>query len=223
MAFDRERYLQPSELCDFDRSSEIRLITRDLIAGSRNRAETFKSIFAFVKEMPYGLEDWDLRASDILRKGWGMCSGKTNLLVAMLRSAGIPARYRIYRLKADSKLWNRLGKGSKNIERLNGLGQERDHVDCEVWLGKWMDCDPGRDSAMERGIVRMGGTLQRQVVTDRRGSEQYRRLASLDKWAKERQARRAFRSDRGDVFGEVNRGIETLRQLGRTDEAPSFI
>jgi len=217
MAFDRERYLRPNELCDFDRSSEIRLKTRELIAGSRNRGEMFNSIFGFVKEMPYGLEDWDLRASDIFRKGWGMCSGKTNLLVAMLRSAGIPARYRVYRIKADSKLWNKLGKDRKGTERMKELGEERDHVDCEVWLGKWMDCDPGRDSAMERGIVRLGGTLQRQVVADSRGRARYIRLASLDQWAKERQARRAFRTDRVDVFSEVNRGIEKLRELGRTD------
>jgi transglutaminase-like putative cysteine protease len=180
----------------------------------------FNDIFAFVKEMPYGLEDWDLKASDVLRKGWGMCSGKTNLLVAMLRSAGIPARYRVYKIKADSKLWNKLGKDSKNTARLNELGEERDHVDCEVWLGKWVDCDPGRDGAMERGIIRLGGTLQRQVVTDNRGRAQYLRLASLDGWAEQRQAGRTFRMDRTDVFSEVNRGIEKLRELGRTDVLP---
>jgi hypothetical protein len=73
---------------------------------------------------------------------------------------------------------------------------------------------------MERGIVRLGGTLQRQVVTDSRGRAQYLRLASLDRWAKERQARRAFRSDRVEVFSEANRGIEKLRELGRTDVLP---
>jgi hypothetical protein len=220
MAFDRERYLQPSGLCDFDCSPEIGLKVQEIIAGSMGRGEMFNSIFGFVKEMPYGLEDWDLKASDVLRKGWGMCSGKTNLLVAMLRSAGIPARYRVYKIKADSRLWDKLGKGSNNTGRLNELGEERDHVDCEVWLGKWRDCDPGRDSAMERGIVRLGGTLQRQVVADSRGRPQYLRLDSLDQWAKQRQARRAFRADRVDVFSEVNRGIEKLRELGRTDVLP---
>jgi len=220
MAFDRERYLQPSGLCDFDHSPEIGLKAQEIVAGNRDHDEMFNGIFSFVKEMPYGLEDWDLKASDVLRKGWGMCSGKTNLLIAMLRSAGIPARYRVYKIKADSKLWNKLGKDSKNTGRLNELGQERDHVDCEVWLGKWVDCDPGRDSAMERGIIRLGGTLQRQVVTDSRGREQYLRLASLDRWAEQRQARRAFRTDRADVFSEVNRGIEKLRELGRTDVLP---
>ena len=217
MGFDRVRYLQPSGLCDFDISAEIILKTQELTAGSRNRAGKFSSIFAFVKEMPYGLEDWDLKASDVLRKGWGMCSGKTNLLVAMLRSAGIPARYRVYRIKADAKLWNKLGKDSGSAARMNGLGEERDHVDCEVWLGKWMDCDAGRDSAMERGLVKLGGTLERQVVTDSKGRARYLRLVSLDGWAKERQARRAIRSDRGDIFAEVNRGIEKLRQFGLTD------
>ncbi len=215
MAFVREKYLQPSELCDFDRSFEIGLKTRELTAGSRNRAEKFSSIFAFVKEMPYGLEDWDLKASDILRKGWGMCSGKTNLLVALLRSAGIPARYRVYRIKADAKLWDKLGKDSDSAARMNELGEERDHVDCEVWLGKWVDCDAGRDSAMEKGIVRLGGTLERQVVADNRGRACYLRLACIDQWATERQARRAFRAERGDVFAVANSGIEKVRQFGR--------
>lgn len=217
MGFDRERYLQPSGLCDFDISTEIILKTQELTAGSRNRAGKFRSIFAFVKEMPYGLEDWDLKASDVLRKGWGMCSGKTNLLVALLRSADIPARYRVYRIKADTKLWDKLCKDSGSAARMNGLGEERDHVDCEVWLGKWTDCDAGRDSAMERGLVKLGGTLERQVVTDSKGRARYLRLVSLDGWAKERQARRAIRSDRGDIFAEVNRGIEKLRQFGLTN------
>jgi len=215
MAFDKERYLQPSGLCDFDRSAEIRLKTQELTAGCRSRAEKFSSIFAFVKELPYGLEDWDLKASETLRKGWGMCSGKTNLLVAMLRSAGIPARYRVYRIKADSKLWDKLGKDNHSAARMNGLGVERDHIDCEVWLGKWVVCDPGRDTAMEKGIVRLGGTLERQVVADSRGRARYLRLVSYDQWATERQARRAFRSERGDVFAGANLGIEQIRQLGR--------
>jgi len=216
MAFDRQRYLQPSVLCDFDRSDGIRLKTRELISGCRNRVERFDSIFAFVRELPYGLEDWDIKASDTLRKGWGMCSGKTNLLVAMLRSAGIPARYRVYRIKADSQLWDKLGKGSQSKERMNELGEERDHVDCQVWLGRWVDCDPGRDTAMEKGIVSLGGKLERQVIAGSTGRARYLRLASFDQWARERQARRAFRSDRVDVFAEVNKGIEKIRQLGRS-------
>jgi transglutaminase-like putative cysteine protease len=107
MAFNRETYLQPSDLCDFSESPAIRRKALALTASCGNREQRFGKIYAYVKELPYGLEDWDLRASGVLRKGWGMCSGKTNLLVALLRSVGIPARYRIYRIEADMELIDR--------------------------------------------------------------------------------------------------------------------
>lgn len=216
MGFDKNAYLQPSNLCDFDRSPKIKEKAVELARDARNRQEKFRSIFAFVKELPYGLEDWDLRASLVLKKGWGMCSGKTNLLIAMLRSIGIPARYRIYQIKADPLLWKQAGTDKTHMERMQELGQLRDHVDCEVWLGKWMDCDPGRDSAMERGLLKLGGSLERQKLIDRHGRIKYLRIAVFDQWAKDRQARRKFRSDREDVFAVANRGFEKLRDLGRS-------
>ena len=215
MPFDRRKYLQPSALCDFDRSSSIRKKAQTLVKGARNRQEKFERIFAYIKELPYGLEDWDLKASDILKKGWGMCSGKTNLLVAMLRSVGIPARYRIYRIRADTALWARLGSVSPRTSRMNDLGEERDHVDCEVWLGKWKDCDAGRDSAMERGLLKLGGTLERRKVVDSKGKVRYLKLAAYDEWVGKRQKRRTFRHDREDVFTEANKGFEAIRELGR--------
>ena len=215
MTFKRGTYLQPSELCDFDSSHRIRQEAIELTRGCRNRQERFEKIFNFVKELPYGFEDWDLKASYVLKKGWGMCSGKTNLLVAMLRSIGIPSRYRVYRIRADSALWGRLGNASGQAGRLQELGDERDHVDCEVWLERWTACDPGRDSAMEKGIVKLGGTLERQVVTDEKGREIYLRMAIFDGWARQRQSLRAFRSGRSDVFAAVNRGLDQLRELGR--------
>jgi hypothetical protein len=215
MTINRSAYLQPSELCDFDSSHQIRQKVFELTGGCTNRLARFERIFAFVKELPYGFEDWDLKASDILKKGWGMCSGKTNLLVAMLRSVGIPARYRVYRFRADSALWGRLADASGQPGRLEELGEERDHVDCEAWLGHWVVCDPGRDSAMEKGILKLGGTLERHVVTDDKGSAIYLRLAVFDRWARQRQSRRAFRSGRDDAFAAINRQLDQLRELGK--------
>lgn len=216
MAFDRRKYLQPSGLCDFDRSPAIRRKAQSLVKGARSNRRKFELIFSYVKGLPYGLEDWDLKASQTLKKGWGMCSGKTNLLVAMLRSVGVPARYRIYRIKADTTLWARLGAVSPRTHRMNDLGEERDHVDCEVWLGRWIDCDPGRDPDMEKGLVKLGGVLERPKVTDAKGRVRYLRLACYDEWVKKRQGRRTFRSDRHDVFADANRGFEVIREIGRT-------
>ncbi|RPJ63743.1 MAG: hypothetical protein EHM12_01510 [Dehalococcoidia bacterium] len=216
MAFDRWIYLQPGELCDFDRSPAIRRKAKSLTRGARNKQQKFYRIFSFVKELPYGLEDWDLKASDTLKKGWGMCSGKSNLLVALLRSSGIPARYRIYRIKADTALWSRLSSASPKTTRMNELGEERDHVDCEVWLGKWMDCDPGRDSALEKGMLKLGGRIERNKVMDAKGKVHYLKLADYSDWIRQRQHRRTFRSDRMDVFADANKGFETIREIGRS-------
>ena len=216
MAIDRAAYLQASRQCDFDRSAQIRKKTADLVRGARDRREKFQRIFSFVKELPYGLEDWDLKASQVLKKGWGMCSGKTNLLVAMLRSAGIPARYRVYQILVDNTLMKFADEKDKGAARMAELGELRDHVDCEVWIDKWIDCDPGRDSAMEQGLLKLGGSLERRKVTDDRGKVRYLKLAVIDDWARQRQGRRKFRSDRDDVFTEVNKGFEKLREFGRS-------
>jgi transglutaminase-like putative cysteine protease len=215
MSFNKIIYLQASTLCDFDRSEEIKQKVAELIKGAHSKREKFQRIFNFVKELPYGLDDWDLSASQVLHKGWGMCSGKTNLLIAMLRAAGIPARYRIYQIKADTTLGDFLQVEGIGSSRNVDLGQLRDHIDCEVWLGKWVNCDPGRDTPMERGLLRLGGSLERKKVTDSQGRVKYIKLAVIDQWLIERQNRRKIRSNRKEIFTAINRGFERLRELGK--------
>ena len=74
IAQNNKQYLQPSELCDFDRRPEIRAKALELTIGCRLVVDIFQGIFAFVKELPYSLEDWDIPASETLSRGWGMCS-----------------------------------------------------------------------------------------------------------------------------------------------------
>jgi transglutaminase-like putative cysteine protease len=213
MSFNNEEYLQPSELCDFDRSPGIGARAMELTRGCQSREEMFQRVFASVKELPYGLEDWDLPASKTLVRGWGMCSGKTNLLVAMLRSLGIPARYRIYRIRGEVSLWGRV-TGEEHLARQMGdAPAEQDHVDCEVWLGEWRACDPSRDTPMERGMTALGIPLERQAVTDASGCVPYLILATIDDWARKRQAGRRFRENREEIFATVNEQLAQLRNL----------
>ncbi|MEE8470488.1 MAG: transglutaminase-like domain-containing protein [Dehalococcoidia bacterium] len=137
MTPDNEAYLQPSELCDFNGSSVIEAKALELAAGCQSEEETFHRLFAFVKELPYGLEDWGVAASETLRKGWGMCSGKTNLLAALLRSVAIPCRYRVLRIEAEVGLWQCVTVDQELARTLGSALAEQDHVDCEVWLGSW--------------------------------------------------------------------------------------
>ena len=217
MAMENEQCLQPSELCDFDRRPEIRARALELISGCQSEEEMFQRIFAFVKELSYGLEDWDIAASETLAKGWGMCSGKTNLLVAMLRALDIPARYRIYHIEAEAKLWEWVMGDEETARRIGGVPNMQDHVDCEVWLGGWTACDPARDTQMERGLVALGLPLERKAVTDDADGTPYLILASFDDWARERQERRAFREERSEVFAGINEHLWRVRALGADD------
>jgi transglutaminase-like putative cysteine protease len=215
MTQDDEAYLQPTELCDFQHHPEIRAKALELTMGCHSREEMFQSIFAFVRELPYGLEDWDVTASETLAKGWGMCSGKTNLLVALLRSMGIPARYRIFRIKAEGRLWQWICEGEDLAQRLGAASAEQDHVDCEVWLGEWRTCDPSRETLLEQGLVALGIPLEREGIAEASGLFHHLTLACFDQWARDRQENRRFRENRREIFGKLNEQFSRIRALGR--------
>jgi len=215
MAPDNEKYLQPTELCDFERHPEIRAKALELTRSCLSREEMFQSTFAFVRELPYGLEDWDVTASETLAKGWGMCSGKTNLLVALLRSVGIPARYRVFRIKAEGRLWQWIIEDEELAQRLGAASAEQDHVDCEVWIGEWRACDPSRETLLERGLVALGIPLGREGIVEAPGRVHHLTLASFDLWATERQENRRFRESRREIFAKINEQFSRIRALGR--------
>lgn len=54
---------------------------------------TAQAIFDFVQAMPYRFGHWQERASDTLAKGYGMCTTKANLQVALCRAAGLEAGF----------------------------------------------------------------------------------------------------------------------------------
>ena len=148
------QYLKPTRLCDFDRAPEIRDTAQRLTAKLNDKREVLNCVYQFVRRLPYGLEDWDVRASETLRKGWGMCSGKTNLLVAMLRSLGIPARYRIYKIRTEDTLWRWAASQDSELAQLMGEPlSEQDHIVAGVYLNSWEACDPARDPAFEAGQI----------------------------------------------------------------------
>lgn len=55
--------------------------------------ESAIAIWSFVRDMPYRFGPWWQRASDTLRAGWGMCTTKSNLEVALFRSADLEAGF----------------------------------------------------------------------------------------------------------------------------------
>jgi hypothetical protein len=65
-------------------------------------------------------------------------------------------------------------------------------------------------------MLKLGGRRDRIKVADAKGIVRYVRLAEYDDWVRERQKHRTFRSDRVDVFSEVNKGFDAIRELGKS-------
>ncbi len=116
--------------------------------------------------------------------------------------------------RGETSLWGKVTGDVDVAQRLGAAPTEQDHVDCEVWLGKWSPCDPARDTPMERGMRALRIPLERQVVPDASGRLHYKALAVLDNWARERQARRLIRVDRQETFARVNEQLERIRARG---------
>jgi hypothetical protein len=210
-----EDYLRATELCDFDRDKAIVEVTRRLTEACSGQRERFDRVYQYVKELPYGLEDWDVSASETLKKGWGMCCGKTNLLIAMSRVLLIPARYRVFRIRAERKLLARAVEEDSGLAaQLGDLPAEQDHLQCDANLDGWETYDPSRDTAFEDGLRRLDIPLEREPVSDVDGAVHYTILVSIDEWAGERQRSRRFREQREAVFARVNEPIARIRQIG---------
>ena len=203
-------YLQPTRFCDFDRDPAIKEKALQLSQGYADKQQKLSCIYQFVRELPYGLEDWDVKASETLRKGWGMCAGKTNLLVAMSRALLIPARYKIFKIKAEQQLWKWIaGRDGELAAQLSDPPLEQDHLECEIYLNGWYTYDPSRDSAFEKGLKMLGIPLEREPVSHSMI------LASIDEWAKRRQRGRRFRRQRQAIFSRVNEQFARIRLLGK--------
>ena len=208
--------LLPTRLCDFDRHAAIGEKASQLARGCSGDRQRFDRVYQFVKELPYGLEDWDVKASETLRKGWGMCCGKTNLLVAMSRTLLIPARYRVFRIRAERRLLRQVIEQDKKLAaQLGDLPAEQDHLQCDVYLNGWETYDPSRDSAFESGLKLLGIPLEREPVLGINGTVQFTVLASVDEWARRRQENRRFRKEREALFARMNGEIGKIRQMGR--------
>jgi len=204
-----EEYLKPTELCDFDQAPEIRYTAIALTSGLTDTRYKVVTIATFVKELKYVYEDWTVRASQTLVTQKGMCSSKTNLFIALLRCVDIPARYRVFRVKAELDLFEWLITQDMRIEWANYI-ELQDHVVADVLLDDWHAYDLSKDTAYENGLKKLGIPLELHPV---RGG--LLTLASFDEWAFRRQQKRKPKENEPGVFSLANEQLERIRLLGK--------
>ncbi len=90
---NEETYLKETDLLDFNHPALVALL-RYRKWGELGEYDKIGAIYSFVKdEIAFGYnESDDIPASRILRAGYGQCNTKSTLLMALLRSVGVPCR-----------------------------------------------------------------------------------------------------------------------------------
>jgi transglutaminase-like putative cysteine protease len=94
---DRNEYLKPSEIIDFE-VQEIINCANSLVQGLNDEILISKRIYEFVRDKIH--HSFDIKgkvitckASDVLKHGQGICYSKSHLLAALLRYLGIPTGF----------------------------------------------------------------------------------------------------------------------------------
>jgi len=131
--------VQETFFCDFGHK-EIQSRAEELRKGKNGQTELAKAVFDYVRdEILFGFDQYQVKASDTLQKGYGMCSNKALVMVAFLRYLRIPSRLSHIPIRRDflKLLW-----GSWYLT----MAKKLNHVVAEVYLNeKWIAVDPTLD------------------------------------------------------------------------------
>lgn len=144
------QYLVPSERIDSDNPAIIEKMNA-LLKGTTNETEKVKILFEFVRDMKKieGASCGDVpTASNVLKCRVNGCYGRSVLLAALCRSAGIPARLHLQKVILKNKLTKGNDKGDLQFGHLltgiyiNGTWRIYETVgNNEKWTS-WMGDNP---------------------------------------------------------------------------------
>jgi transglutaminase-like putative cysteine protease len=139
-------FLNETKYCNFN-NPEIKKITQEITEFCTSEKEKIIALFNWVKEnIKFEFSYWGIDAVQTLKKGSGMCTNKSNLLIAFLRALKIPAGYGILKVKTDEFYGSLMCPFFKKL-----VSPQSVHIYAGVFLeGKWMRCDPSVDSELAR-------------------------------------------------------------------------
>ena len=156
-----QEYLRCTELCDCE-SVTVKQVASEIVEGADTPKDASKRIFEFVRDtIPFNATlDIYRKASRTLQKRVVDYCSKTNVQVALLRAAGIPARYRLVRV--DKEVLRAF------IPRFlyDRLPSPVGHFWCESHLsGNWVACETLFDRPLYQGMLRRGLVTREQIPT----------------------------------------------------------
>lgn len=157
---DLEQYMAATPMCDYEHPL-IQERLRSVIGDAQSDQEKAEFIFSYVRDtIRFGIAFSQSRASRILQRGFGECVTKTNVQVALLRAAGIPARMRWVMAETESLA------GLIAPLMLRSMKKEASHFWAQCYLdGRWVSCELLFDEPLYRGMLSQGLVTSDQIPT----------------------------------------------------------
>jgi transglutaminase-like putative cysteine protease len=193
-------YLQETPVCNYSHPA-IQEIVYAVTDGCVDDTDRARRIFYYVRDsIRFALlgSGSEFTASETARTGYGDCGSKTNLHLALLRAAGIPARARGILAKFSALKGMVPGFLSALSERFY---PEDFHFWPECYLdGRWISCEALLDQALYEGALRQGLFTEAQIPSiDWDGQSD---LILLGPWMVEDRGHRASIDEWLDEFKE---------------------
>lgn len=132
-----EKHLQETKILNYSNKEIIKLVNLKKWNDLKD-SEKVKAIYNYVKdEILFGYNTSDnIKASKVLKDGYGQCNTKAILFMALLRKCGIPCRIHAFLINKE------LQKGAMKGLIYNASPKEILHSYVEVYLdNKWYDLE----------------------------------------------------------------------------------
>ena len=134
-------WLVRTRYCDCDHFA-VRRAAAEVVDGAASERAAAVALFRFVRDrVAYTFGPWGIRASQTLVRGEGTCTNKSNLLVALLRAAGIRAGYGVLSVNGKEYFGSIAPAYFKHLASAHST-----HIYAAAFLdGAWVKCDPSTD------------------------------------------------------------------------------
>jgi transglutaminase-like putative cysteine protease len=154
-------YMMPSKNAPI--TPEIEALSKERLPSSASFAQSIQELCSYIynefKYMP-GTTDVRTPLTEVLKKRQGVCQDFAHLMIALVRSAGLPARYVSGYIETEPV------KSATNL-----TGATASHAWVEVYLpsGLWLGLDPTNDMMEGERHVQIGVGRDYQDVSPLRG------------------------------------------------------
>ena len=192
-----EEFLSASELCDSN-NQMVKKTGKKISETSGTKKRMAVDIFYFVRdEIPLAFVHPWKRASETIKMRMGSCVTKATLQVALLRSVGVPARFRIFEFKGDDpKEW----EGILPSFAISRMPERWAHYLAEAYIeGKWLMADATFDKALIPDIDDWDGEKDVCSIEEHAILSDFGQVASI-----EDEARKLDEKYRDPVFWKID-------------------